>query len=91
VKIYVGAVGLFFYIFTMQTATIEKTKTRVRRASVARVKVTHKQTFEEWLAEEAAAGRMILAASNGKPKLPARPKETIDFWVAYNETRADRF
>jgi len=75
----------------MQSATVEKTQTKVRRASVARVKVAHKQTFKEWLEEEAAAGRMILATTNGKPKLPAKPKETIDFWVAYNETRADRF
>jgi len=75
----------------MQVATIEKTKTKVRRASVARIKVAHKQTFKEWLVEEAAAGRMILATSNGKPKLPAKPKETIDFWAAYNDTRADRF
>jgi len=75
----------------MQPAIIKKTQTKVRRASVARVKVAHKQTFKEWLAKEAAAGRMILATANGKTKLPAKPKETIDFWVAYNETRADRF
>ena len=75
----------------MQPAIIKKTQTKVRRASVARVKTAHQQTFKEWLEEEAAAGRMILATSNGKPKLPAKPKETIDFWVAYNETRADRF
>jgi len=75
----------------MRTATIEKTQTKIRRTSLARVKTAHKQTFKEWLVEEAAAGRMILATASGKPKLPAKPKETIDFWAAYNDTRADRF
>jgi len=73
------------------TAIIRKTQTKVRRASATRVKTAHQQTFKEWLAEEATAGRIILATANGKPKLPAKPKETIDFWAAYNEIRADRF
>jgi hypothetical protein len=75
----------------MQPATIVKTQTKVRRTSVAKIKTARQQTFKEWLAEEAAAGRMILATANGKPKLPTKPRETIDFWAAYNETRADRF
>jgi len=71
----------------MQTVAIEKPQTKIRRASVKRAE----PSFQEWLAEEAAAGRMILATGDGKPKLPAKPKETIDFWPIYNEVRADRF
>jgi len=39
----------------MQTATIEKTRTKLQRASIQRVDVADQQTFQEWLAEEAAA------------------------------------
>ena len=75
----------------MKTATIERTQTKVRRTYIPRAEAIEQPTFLDWLEEEAAAGRMILATGNGKPKLPARPKETIDFWPAYNEARADRF
>jgi len=75
----------------MQTATIEKTKTRVRRASVARVKVAHKQTFEEWLAEEVAAGRIIGPKSVRKTKMPERPEAGLNWWEAYEYSRSDRF
>jgi len=71
----------------MQTATIRRTQTKIK-PSVRKAKVV-KSTFREWLAEEAAAGKMILA-SGRKPKLPAKPQETIDFWPIYNEVRADR-
>jgi len=73
----------------MQTATIERTRTKVK-TSVQKTKVA-KFTFQEWLAEEAAAGRMTLATGNGRSKLPAKPQETIDFWSIYEEVRADRF
>jgi len=72
----------------MQTATIRKTQTKIK-PSVRKAKVV-KSTFQEWLAEEAATGKMILATGNKKPKLPAKPQETIDFWPIYNEVRADR-
>jgi len=75
----------------MQTVAVEKTQTKTRRTSIQRVEVEERQTFQDWLAEEAAAGRMILAIGNGKFKFPDKPKETIDFWPIYNEVRADRF
>ena len=75
----------------MPAATVEKEQTKIQRASIKNIEVAELQTFQEWLEEEAAAGRMILATSNEKAKLPARPKETIDFWSIYNEIRADRF
>jgi len=75
----------------MQSATIKKTQTKVRRASVARVKTVHQQTFKEWLEEEVAAGRIIGPKSVKKIKLPERPKETVDFWEAYEYTRSERF
>ena len=75
----------------MQPATIKKTQTKVLRASVARVKVAHKQTFKEWLEEEAAAGRIIAPKSVKKVKMPERPKAGLDWWEAYEYTRSDRF
>jgi len=67
----------------MQIATVEKAQTKILQSV--------EPTFQEWLAGEAAAGRMILATGNGERKLPAKPKETVDFWPIYNEARADRF
>lgn len=75
----------------MQTATVEKTQTKVRRASVARVKTAHKQTFREWLEEEAAAGRIIAPKNVKKVKIPERPEAGIDWWEAYEYARSDRF
>jgi len=73
----------------MQTATIERTRAKIK-TSVQKAKVA-KFAFQEWLAEEAAAGRMTLATGNGRSKLPAKPQETIDFWSIYDNVRADRF
>jgi len=75
----------------MQPATIEKTQTKVRRASVARVKTVHRQTFKEWLEEEATAGRIIAPKNVKKVKMPERPKAGPDWWEAYEYTRSDRF
>jgi len=75
----------------MQPATIEKKQTKVRRASVARVKIAHQQTFKEWLAEEAAAGRIIAPKNVKKVKMPERPEAGLDWWEAYEYSRSDRF
>jgi len=75
----------------MQPAAIEKTQTKVRRASVVRVKTAHKQTFKEWLEEEAAAGRIIAPKNAKKTKIPERPEAGLDWWAAYEYTRSDRF
>jgi len=45
----------------------------------------------EWLKKEAAAGRIILAKSRKIYVPPPPPKDRVDFWQAYNETRAERF
>jgi len=75
----------------MQTATIEKTRTKIQRASIQRVDVADQQTFQEWLAEEAAAGR-IIAPKNTKPAAkPEMPEPGLDWWNAYEYSRADRF
>jgi hypothetical protein len=75
----------------MQTVIVEKTQTKVRRASVARVKVARKQTFKEWLVEEAAAGRIIGPKNVRKTKTPERPEAGLDWWAAYEYSRSDRF
>jgi len=78
----------------MQPAIIEKTQTKIRRTSVARVKTSHKQTFKEWLAEEAAAGRIIPPRGTGEipqlPNLSDMPKD-FDFQAFYEDCRAERF
>ena len=68
---------------------MERTGAAVRRSPM--MKIVRQQTFEEWLVEEANAGRMILAAVSNNAPLPSKPTGTADFWEAYNETRADRF
>ena len=68
---------------------MEKREAAVRHSPVA--KTVRRQTFEEWLVEEANAGRMILAAESNNATLPPKPTGTADFWNVYNETRADRF
>ncbi|MDR2580161.1 MAG: hypothetical protein LBC85_04115 [Fibromonadaceae bacterium] len=74
----------------MKTATIERTQTKISRASAPRVK-TRPQTFQEWLIEEAAAGR-IIGPKNIKPTVkPERPEPGPDWWSAYEYSRADRF
>jgi len=78
----------------MQTATIEKTQTKVRRASVARVKNVRQQTFKEWLAEEVIAGRIIPPRGTGEilplPNLSDMPKN-FNFQAFYEDCRAERF
>ena len=70
-----------------------QTKTRKASAkrSSKRTEAEDLLAFDKWLKKEAAAGRMILAKHSKKFKFPDPPTETIDFWPAYNETRADRF
>ncbi|MDR2594725.1 MAG: hypothetical protein LBC87_08150 [Fibromonadaceae bacterium] len=75
----------------MQPAIIKKTQTKVHGASVARVKVAHQQTFKEWLAEEAAAGRIIAPKNVKKLKMPEKPEAGLDWLEAYEYTRSDRF
>jgi hypothetical protein len=71
-------------------ATIAQVKVRRPQAAQA-TKTARQQTFQEWLADEAAVGRMVLASATGKPKLPAKPEGIVDFGSIYNEVRADRF
>jgi len=75
----------------MQPAIIKKTQTKVHRASVARVKTAHQQTFKEWLEEEVAAGRVIAPKNVKKANMPERPEAGLDWWEAYEYTRSDRF
>jgi hypothetical protein len=78
----------------MQPATIEKTQTKVRRASVARAKIAQQQTFKEWLAEEVIAGRIIPPRGTGEtpplPNLSDMPKN-FNFQAFYEDCRAERF
>ena len=75
----------------MKIATIERTQTKVRRAYIPRVEAVEQPTFLDWLAEEAAAGR-IIAPKNAKPtEKPEKPEPGIDWWRAYEYSRADRF
>jgi len=68
-----------------------KTRKASTKRSSKRTEAEKLQFAKEWLEKEAAAGRMILAKHSKKFKFPDPPTETIDFWPAYNETRADRF
>ncbi|GBU24517.1 hypothetical protein R83H12_01150 [Fibrobacteria bacterium R8-3-H12] len=73
----------------MQPATIEKTQTKTRRASIARVKTAHRQTLQEWLASEVARGNLI-APTNAKPiHKPERPEPGVDWHSVYKLSRAD--
>ncbi|MCL2283543.1 MAG: hypothetical protein FWC26_09535 [Fibromonadales bacterium] len=75
----------------MSTATIEKTQTKIRRAFIQKIDIAEQQTFQEWLAEEAAMGR-IIAPKNIKPApKPEKPEPGLDWWSAYEYSRADRF
>jgi hypothetical protein len=78
----------------MQPVIIKKTQTKVRRASVVRVKTVHQQTFKEWLTEEAVAGRIIPPRGTGEipqlPNLSDMPKN-FNFQAFYEDCRAERF
>jgi hypothetical protein len=75
----------------MRTVTIDKPQIKKHSTCEQRVKIARKTTFMDWLAEEAAAGR-IIAPKNIKPTAkPERPEPGLDWWSAYEYSRADKF
>jgi hypothetical protein len=75
----------------MKTATIERPQIKKHRVFGQKTRIARKTTFLDWLAEEAAAGR-IVAPKNIKPTAkPERPEPGLDWWSAYEYSRADRF
>jgi hypothetical protein len=75
----------------MKTVIIEKPQIKKHRICEQKTKVARKATFLDWLTEEAAAGR-IIAPKNIKPTAkPERPEPGLDWWNAYEYSRADRF
>jgi len=94
-----------FYIFAMQPAAIEKTKTAkpcsrlidLGNGVMFPVNSEQEASFVEWMIEEAKAGRASLPKRAPQPMerpewFDTEPKMTTEeFEAFYEEERADRF